>query len=104
MDILLTDLKLPRAKGVELQQENRLLRQQLPNRPGFGGIIGLSVKMERINRSRRGGLCGKKDNAFPQARGLIQKRLRQAPKENESAANADGTNGDEVLEKFCGTN
>ncbi len=36
------------ARAVELQQENRLLREQLRNRPGYGGIIGLSAKMERV--------------------------------------------------------
>jgi DNA-binding NtrC family response regulator len=36
------------ARAVELQQENRLLREQLQNRPGFGGLIGLSVKMQRV--------------------------------------------------------
>src|SRR5690349_958275 len=28
------------ARAVELQQENRLLKEQLRNRPGYGGIIG----------------------------------------------------------------
>jgi DNA-binding NtrC family response regulator len=32
------------ARAVELQRENRLLREQLRNRPGFGGLIGLSPK------------------------------------------------------------
>jgi DNA-binding NtrC family response regulator len=36
------------ARGVELQQENRLLREQLRTRPGFGGIIGVSMKMQRV--------------------------------------------------------
>ena len=36
------------AKAVELQQENRLLREQLRTRPGFGGLIGVSAKMQRI--------------------------------------------------------
>jgi len=36
------------ARAVELQQENRLLREQLRNRPGYGGLIGLSAKMERV--------------------------------------------------------
>src|SRR5437588_3415279 len=40
--------RLERAvRAVELQQENRLLREQLRNRPGFGGLIGLSAKMQR---------------------------------------------------------
>lgn len=34
------------AQGVELQQENRLLREQLRTRPGFGGLVGLSTKMQ----------------------------------------------------------
>ncbi len=36
------------ARAVELQQENRLLREQLRTRPGFGGIIGVSMKMQRV--------------------------------------------------------
>ena len=36
------------AKAVELQQENRLLREQLRTRPGFGGLIGVSMKMQRV--------------------------------------------------------
>jgi DNA-binding NtrC family response regulator len=36
------------ARAVELQQENRLLREQLQTRPGFGGLIGLSMKMQRV--------------------------------------------------------
>ncbi len=36
------------AQAVELQQENRLLREQLRTRPGFGGLIGVSAKMQRV--------------------------------------------------------
>ena len=36
------------AQAVELQQENRLLREQLRTRPGFGSLIGMSAKMERV--------------------------------------------------------
>jgi DNA-binding NtrC family response regulator len=36
------------AKAVELQQDNRLLREQLKNKPGFGGLIGLSTKMQSV--------------------------------------------------------
>jgi two-component system response regulator HydG len=36
------------AHAVELQQENRLLREQLRTRPGFGGLIGVSAKMQRV--------------------------------------------------------
>jgi DNA-binding NtrC family response regulator len=36
------------ARAVELQQENRLLREQLRTRPGFGLLIGMSAKMERV--------------------------------------------------------
>lgn len=36
------------ARAVDLQQENRLLREQLRTRPGFGGLIGLSSKMQRV--------------------------------------------------------
>ena len=36
------------ARAVELQQENMLLREQLRTRPGYGGLIGLSMKMQRV--------------------------------------------------------
>jgi DNA-binding NtrC family response regulator len=36
------------ARAVELQQENRLLREQLRTRPGFGVLIGVSMKMQRV--------------------------------------------------------
>jgi DNA-binding NtrC family response regulator len=36
------------ARAVELQQENRLLREQLRTKPGFGGLIGVSTKMQRV--------------------------------------------------------
>jgi DNA-binding NtrC family response regulator len=36
------------ARAVELQQENTLLREQLRTRPGFGGLIGVSMKMQRV--------------------------------------------------------
>jgi len=36
------------ARAAELQQENRLLREQLRTLPGFGGLIGVSVKMQRV--------------------------------------------------------
>jgi DNA-binding NtrC family response regulator len=32
----------------ELDQENRVLREQLRTRPGFGGLIGVSPKMQRV--------------------------------------------------------
>src|SRR5256885_11462587 len=36
------------ARAVELQQENHLLREQLRTRPGFGGLIGVSERMQRV--------------------------------------------------------
>jgi DNA-binding NtrC family response regulator len=36
------------ARDLELDQENRLLREQLRTRPGFGGLIGLTAKMQRV--------------------------------------------------------
>jgi two-component system response regulator HydG len=38
------------AHDVELQQENRLLREQLQTRPGFGRFIGVSQKMQSVYR------------------------------------------------------
>jgi DNA-binding NtrC family response regulator len=34
--------------AVELKRENRLLREQLRAKPGFGGLIGMSARMERV--------------------------------------------------------
>ncbi len=34
--------------SLELDQENRVLREQLRSRPGFGGLIGVSAKMQRV--------------------------------------------------------
>jgi DNA-binding NtrC family response regulator len=34
--------------SIETDQENRLLREQLRSRPGFGGLIGISPKMQRV--------------------------------------------------------
>lgn len=35
---------------LEVDQENRVLREQLRTRPGFAGLIGLSQKMQRVYR------------------------------------------------------
>ncbi len=35
-------------QSVELDHENRVLREQLRTRPGFGGLIGISAKMQRL--------------------------------------------------------
>lgn len=41
--------KLQRVvRDLELDQENRLLREQLRTRPGFAGLIGVSAKMQRV--------------------------------------------------------
>jgi DNA-binding NtrC family response regulator len=43
--------KLDRAvKLLEVNQENRILREQLRSRPGFAGLIGISPKMQRVYR------------------------------------------------------
>jgi two-component system response regulator HydG len=34
--------------SIEVDQENRLLREELRSRPGFGGLIGLSPRMQRV--------------------------------------------------------
>jgi two-component system response regulator HydG len=36
------------ARDVDLRQENELLREQLRTRPGFGGLIGVSERMQRV--------------------------------------------------------
>jgi two-component system response regulator HydG len=43
--------KLDRVvRSLEIDQENRVLREQLRTRPGFGGLIGVSAKMQRVYR------------------------------------------------------
>jgi DNA-binding NtrC family response regulator len=43
--------KLDRVvRMLDVAQENRVLREQLRSRPGFGGLIGLSPKMQRVYR------------------------------------------------------
>jgi DNA-binding NtrC family response regulator len=43
--------KLDRVvRMIEVDQENRVLREQLRSRPGFGGLIGTSPKMQRVYR------------------------------------------------------
>lgn len=37
-------------RQLEVDQENRVLREQLRTRPGFGGLIGTSPKMQRVYR------------------------------------------------------
>ncbi|HEY2459963.1 MAG TPA: sigma-54 dependent transcriptional regulator [Candidatus Acidoferrum sp.] len=39
------------SHAVELQQENQLLREQLRTRPGFGGLIGVSERMQRVYKT-----------------------------------------------------
>ena len=36
------------SHSIETDQENRLLREQLKSRPGFGSFIGVSPKMQRV--------------------------------------------------------
>jgi two-component system response regulator HydG len=36
--------------SLEIDEENRILREQLRTRPGFGGLIGVSAKMQRVYR------------------------------------------------------
>ena len=38
------------VRSLEIDQENRVLREQLRTRPGFGGLIGVSPKMQRVYR------------------------------------------------------
>ncbi len=37
--------------AIEMDQENRVLREQLRTRPGFGGLIGISPKMQRVYKT-----------------------------------------------------
>jgi DNA-binding NtrC family response regulator len=36
------------ARDMDMDRENRLLREQLRSKPGFGGMIGVSAKMQRV--------------------------------------------------------
>jgi DNA-binding NtrC family response regulator len=36
------------ARDMDLDRENHLLREQLHSKPGFGGMIGVSAKMQRV--------------------------------------------------------
>jgi two-component system response regulator HydG len=36
------------VRGLELERENRVLREELRSRPGFGGLVGVSGKMQRV--------------------------------------------------------
>jgi two-component system response regulator HydG len=36
------------ARDLDLDRENRLLREQLRSKPGFGSMIGVSAKMQRV--------------------------------------------------------
>jgi DNA-binding NtrC family response regulator len=36
------------ARDADLRRENQLLREQLRTRPGFGGLIGVSERMQRV--------------------------------------------------------
>ena len=36
------------GRDLDLDRENRLLREQLRSKPGFGGLIGVSAKMQRV--------------------------------------------------------
>ncbi len=38
------------VRSLEMDQENRVLREQLRTRPGFGGLLGVSPKMQRVYR------------------------------------------------------
>jgi DNA-binding NtrC family response regulator len=38
------------AHGIELDQENRVLREQLRSKPGFGGLTGVAPSMQRVYR------------------------------------------------------
>lgn len=38
------------VRNLEVDQENRVLREQLRTRPGFGGLTGVSPKMQRVYR------------------------------------------------------
>ena len=36
------------VRGLRLERENRLLREELRSRPGFGQLVGVSAKMQRV--------------------------------------------------------
>lgn len=40
------------ARDMDLDRENRLLRERLRSKPGFGGMIGVSARMQRLRKGR----------------------------------------------------
>ena len=38
------------VRGLDLDQENRILREELRSRPGFGGLVGVAPTMQRVYR------------------------------------------------------
>ena len=36
------------VRGLDLERENRVLREELRSRPGFGELVGVSAKMQRV--------------------------------------------------------
>jgi two-component system response regulator HydG len=58
VDYLTKPFHVPELRGkldrvvrlLEIDEENRVLREQLRTRPGFGGLIGISAKMQRVYR------------------------------------------------------
>ena len=49
LDVLEMRAKLDRLMHtIEMDQENRLLREELRSRPGFGGLVGTSPRMQRV--------------------------------------------------------
>jgi two-component system response regulator HydG len=58
VDYLTKPFHVPELRGkldrvvrlLEIDEENRVLREQLRTRPGFGGLIGVSAKMQRVYR------------------------------------------------------
>jgi DNA-binding NtrC family response regulator len=58
VDYVTKPFHVPELKGkiarvvrmLEVDQENRILREQLRTRPGFGGLIGTAPKMQRVYR------------------------------------------------------
>jgi DNA-binding NtrC family response regulator len=58
VDYLTKPFHVPELRGkldrvvrlLDIDEENRVLREQLRTRPGFGGLIGVSAKMQRVYR------------------------------------------------------
>jgi DNA-binding NtrC family response regulator len=66
------------ARAVDLLQENRLLREQLRTRPGFGSLIGASIRWSKKSRSTKS--PGKRRDTSTRSRGEGNSGWKRLPR------------------------